>query len=88
MAERELELGKVFPVPEDQQDYIFDPEIRELLARGDAIQGIPVSMVSADRIGLPRALALGAVDLFDTKRREVLMPAARELGEAIETYNP
>ena len=88
MAEREFEFGKVLEIPEDQQEYIFSPEIRELLARGDAIQGVPVSMVGADRIGLPSALALGTANLFDTSRREVVMPAARELGEAIESYNP
>ena len=87
MAEREFEFGKVIPVSEDEQEYIFDPEIRELLARGDAIQGFPASMLS-DRVGLPTALARGAADLFDTSRREVVMPAARELGEAIESYNP
>jgi len=63
MAEREFEFGKVIPVSEDEQEYIFDPEIRELLARGDAIQGFPTSMLS-DRVGLPTALARGAADLL------------------------
>ena len=87
MAEREFEFGKVIPASEAEQEYIFDPEIRDLLASGDAIQGFPASMVS-DRVGLPTALARGAADLFDTSRREVVMPAARELGDAIEAYNP
>ena len=87
MAEREFEFGKVIPASEAEQEYIFDPEIRDLLASGDAIQGFPTSMVS-DRVGLPTALARGAADLFDTSRREVVMPAARELGDAIESYNP
>ncbi len=87
MAEREFEFGKVIPASEAEQEYIFDPEIRELLASGDAIQGFPTSMVS-ERVGLPTALARGAADLFDTSRREVVMPAARELGDAIEAYNP
>jgi hypothetical protein len=87
MAEREFEFGKVIPASEAEQEYIFDPEIRDLLASGDAIQGFPTSMVS-DRVGLPTALARGAADLFDTSRREVVMPAARELGDAIEAYNP
>ena len=88
MAEREFEFGKVLEIPEDQGEYFFSEEIRDLLASGDAIQGVPVSMVGADRIGLPSALALGTANLFDTSRREVVMPAARELGEAIESYNP
>jgi hypothetical protein len=87
MAEREFEFGKVIPASEAEQEYIFDPEIRDLLASGDAVQGYPASMVS-DRVGLPTALARGAADLFDTSRREVVMPAARELGDAIEAYNP
>ena len=87
MAEREFEFGKVIPASEAEQEYIFDPEIRDLLASGDAIQGFPTSMVS-ERVGLPTALARGAADLFDTSRREVVMPAARELGDAIESYNP
>ena len=65
MAERQFEFGKVIPASEAEQEYIFDPEIRDLLASGDAIQGFPASMVS-DRVGLPTALARGAADLFDT----------------------
>jgi hypothetical protein len=76
MAEREFEFGKVLEIPEDQGEYFFSEEIRDLLASGDAIQGVPVSMVGADRIGLPSALALGTANLFDTSRREVVMPAA------------
>lgn len=87
MAEREFEFGKIIPAEKDQEEYIFSEEIRDLLASGDAIQGFPASMLS-DRVGLPTALARGAADLFDTSRREVVIPAARELGEAIESYNP
>ena len=87
MAEREYEYGKLIPVPEDQQEYIFDPEIRELLATGDAIQAYPASMES-DRVGLPTALARGAADLFDTSRREVVLPAETQLGAATEFFNP
>lgn len=87
MAEREYEYGKLIPVPEDQQEYIFDPEMRELLATGDAIQAYPASM-ETDRVGLPTALARGAADLFDTSRREVVMPAETKLGAATEFFNP
>ena len=87
MAEREYEYGKLIPVPEDQQEYIFDPEMRELLATGDAIQAYPASMES-DRVGLPTALARGAADLFDTSRREVVMPAETQLGASTEFFNP
>jgi len=89
MAEREFEFGRIIPATEEERLPIesFDPDIRALLASGDAIQGFPASMVSA-RVGLPTALARGAADLFDTSRREVVMPAARELGDAIESYNP
>ena len=89
MAEREFEFGRILPATEEERLPIesFDPDIQALLASGDAIQGFPASMVS-DRVGLPTALARGAADLFDTSRREVLIPAARELGDAIESYNP
>ena len=87
---RDYEYGPIVPVPEDQQEYIFDPVLRDQLERGKAFQGVPLS-VSQDRrmaenpIG---TMATGIGSLLDRDRREVLMPAAQEFGPSRQEFNP
>ena len=87
---RDYEYGPIVPVPEDQQEYIFDPVLRDQLDRGKAFQGVPLS-VSQDRrmaenpIG---TMATGIGSLLDRDRREVLMPAAQEFGPSRQEFNP
>ena len=91
MAERtDYEYGPITPVPEDQQEYFFDPELRGQLERGEAFQGVPLS-VSQDRrmaenpIG---TIATGIGSLLDRDRREVFMPASQEFGPTSQVFNP
>ena len=91
MAERtDYEYGPITPVPEDQQEYFFDPELRGQLERGEAFQGVPLS-VSQDRrmaenpIG---TIATGIGSLLDRDRREVFMPASQEFGPTSQEFNP
>ena len=91
MAERtDYEYGPITPVPEDQQEYFFNPELRGQLERGEAFQGVPLS-VSQDRRMAENPLgtiATGIGSLLDRDRREVLMPASQEFGPTRQEFNP